>query len=84
MPTAGKLETMEDGVLVNSLRKNYSNHFATAEILVTMEDGVSLKSSRQSLQQSFANTRYTRYNAGWCFSQFIKLNLTAIISQQQK
>ena len=56
----------------------------TAEILDTMQDGVLVKSLRQSLQQSFANSRNTRYNAGWCFSQFIKTKVTAIICQQQK
>ena len=56
----------------------------TAEILDTMQDGILVKSLRQSLQQSFANSRNTRYNAGWCFSQFIKTKVTAIICQQQK
>ena len=56
----------------------------TAEILDRMQDGVLVKSLRQSLQQSFANSRNTRYNAGWCFSQFIKTKVTAIICQQQK
>ena len=56
----------------------------TAEILDTMQDGVLVKSLRQSLQQSFANSRNTTYNAGWCFSQFIKTKVTAIICQQQK
>ena len=37
------------------------------EILDTMQDGILVKSLRQSLQQSFANSRSTRYNAGWCF-----------------
>ena len=39
---------------------------------------------RQSLQQSYANSRKTRYNVGWRFSQFIKTKLTAIIYQQRK
>ena len=39
----------------------------TPEILDTMQDGVLVKSLRQSLQQSIANSRSTRYNAGWCF-----------------
>ena len=56
----------------------------TAEILDTMQDGVLVKSLLQSLQQSLANSRNTRYNAGWRFSQFIKTKLTAIICQQQK
>ena len=56
----------------------------TAEILDTMQDGVLLKSLRQSLPESFGYSRNTRYNAGWCFSQFIKTKLTAIICQQQK
>ena len=56
----------------------------TPKILDTMQDGVLVKSLRQSLQQSFANSRNTRYNAGWCFSQFIKTKLTIIICQQQK
>ena len=56
----------------------------TAEILDRMQHGVLVKSLRQSLQQSFANSRNTRYNAGWCFSQFIKTKVTAIICQQQK
>ena len=60
------------------------NHLPTAEILDTMQDGVLVNSLRQSLQQSFANSRNTRYNAGWRFSHFIKTNLTAIICQQQK
>ena len=56
----------------------------TAQILDTMQDGVLFNSLRQSLQQSFANSRNTRYNAGWCFSQIIKTKLTGIICQQQK
>ena len=56
----------------------------TEEILDTMQDGVLVKSLRQSLQQSFANSRNTRYNAGWHLSQIIKTKLTAIICQQQK
>ena len=39
----------------------------TPEILDTMQDGVLGKSLRISLQQSFANSRSTRYKAGWCF-----------------
>ena len=60
------------------------NHLPTAKILDTMQDVVSFNSLRQSFQESFANSRNTRYNAGWCFSQFIKTKLTAIICQQQK
>ena len=56
----------------------------TAEILDKMQDVVSFNSLRQIFQESFANSRNTRYNAGWCFSQFIKTKHTAIISQQQK
>ena len=56
----------------------------TAEILDTMQDGVLVNSLRESLQESFANSRNTRHNAGWCFSQFIKTKLTAIICPQQK
>ena len=56
----------------------------TTEILDKMQDGVSFNSLRESLQQPFANSRNTRYNAGWCFIQFIKTKLTAIICQQQK
>ena len=56
----------------------------TAEILDRMQDGVLVKSLRQSLKQSFANSRNTRYNAGLCFSQFIKTKVTAIICQQKK
>ena len=55
----------------------------TAEILDRMQHGVLVKSLRQSLQQSFANSRNTRYNAGWHFSQIIETKLTAIICQQQ-
>ena len=56
----------------------------TAEILDRMQDRVLVRSLRQILQQSFANCRNTRYNAGLCFSQFIKTKVTAIICQQQK
>ena len=56
----------------------------TAEILDTMQNGVLVNSLKQSLQQSFANSRNTRYNAGSCFSQFIKRKLTIIIYQEQK
>ena len=56
----------------------------TTEIQDTMQDGVSFNSLRQSLQQSFANSRNTRYNAGWRFSQIIETKLTAIICQQQE
>ena len=56
----------------------------TGEILDRMQDGVLVKSLRQSLQQSFGNRRNTRYNAGWCFGQYIKTKVTAIICQQQK
>ena len=51
----------------------------TAEILDRMQDRVLVKSLRQSLQQSIANSRKSRYNAGWCLSQIIKTKLTAII-----
>ena len=75
---------MQDGVLVKSLRQSLQNHLTTVEKLDTMQDGVSVKSLTQSLQQSFVDSRNTRYNAGWYFSQFIKTKLTAIICQQQK
>ena len=55
-----------------------------AEILDTMQDGVLVNSLRQSLQESFANSRNTRYNAGWRHSEIIKTKLTAIICQQEK
>ena len=56
----------------------------TAEVLDKMQDGVSFNSLRQSLQEPFANSRNTRYNAGWYVSQFINTKLPAIICQQQK
>ena len=84
MPTAEILDRMQDGVLVKSLRQSLQQSFAKAEILDAMQDGVLVNSLRQRVQQSFANRRNTRYNAGSCFSQFIKTKLTINICQHQK
>ena len=56
----------------------------TAEIQDTMQDGASFNSLRQSLQQSFANSRNTRFNAAWRFSQIIETKITAITCQQKE
>ena len=84
LPTAEKVDTIQDGVSVKSLGQSLHQSFPTAEILDTMQDGILVNSLRQRLQQSFANSRNTRYNAGWHFSQITKTKLTAIICQEQK
>ena len=84
MPTAGKLDTMQDGVLVKSLRQSLQQSFANSR-KSRYNAGWHLRQIiKTNIQQSFANSRNNRYNAGWCFSLFVKTKLTAIICQQQK